>query len=423
MGQGMTMAEKILARASGNDRVKPGEYVTARIDTLMMPEQCFHEAYPLLVQSGCKEVWDPGRIVIVIDHRVPAPNIPYAEIHRQIRDYVQSLGIKNFYDVGVGICHQVLPEKGHALPGSLIIGGDSHTTTYGAFGAAACGVGRTEVTYVMVKGSLWFRVPETFRFMLKGKLSLGISAKDIILKIAGQYTAEMAQYKAIEFVGPGATELRIDQRMTICNMAVEVGAKFAFFEADHKTLTYLKSRTDRRLEPFSADPNAQYAGEYEMDVSSLEPQIACPHNVDHVKSISEIGEIPVQQAFIGSCTNGRAEDLEEAAAILKGRRIHPQTRLLVIPASQEVYVQIGKSGALQTFLEAGAMIGTTGCGPCAGEHMGTLAPGETAISSTNRNFRGRMGSPESFVYLASPETVAASALEGKIADPRKYLRK
>ena len=206
-------------------------------------------------------------------------------------------------------------------------------------------------------------------------------------------------------------------------MGVEVGAKFAFFEADHKTLAYLKSRTDRRLEPFSADSNAQYAGEYEMDVSSLDPQIACPHNVDQVKSISEIGEIPVQQAFIGSCTNGRAEDLEEAAAILKGRRIHPRTRLLVIPASQEIYVQIGKSGALQTFLEAGAMIGTTGCGPCAGEHMGTLAPGETAISSTNRNFRGRMGSPQSFVYLASPVTVAASALEGKIADPRKYLRK
>ncbi|MBM4330786.1 MAG: 3-isopropylmalate dehydratase large subunit [Deltaproteobacteria bacterium] len=419
---GMTMAEKVLARASGREKVQPGEFVTGKIDILMGHDLSFYAGYEAMIKSGYHRVWDSDKIVAIIDHAVPAPNVAYADVHRKIREYVKTQGIKNFYDAGVGICHQILPEKGHALPGRLIVGGDSHTTTYGALGAASCGIGISEVAYVMVKGSLWFRIPETIRFILKGMLPRGTSAKDIILKIAGQYTAEVAQYKAVEFAGPLAKSLSVDQRMTISNMGVEIGTKFAFFEADEKTVSYLKERTDQPVKPFGPDPEAKYLAVYEMDVSMMEPQVAFPHNVDNVKSISEIGEIPVQQAFIGSCTNARTEDLERTAAILKGRRVHPGTRLLVIPASHVILTELSKSGTIQTLLEAGAMIGTPGCGPCGGGHMGILAPGETAISSTNRNFKGRMGSPESFVYLASPETVAASAIEGKIADPRKYLK-
>jgi len=420
---GMTMAEKILARASGRKAVRPGEFVTAKIDIIMGHDLSFYAGYNAMIQSGFHKVWDPDKIVVVIDHYIPAPNIHHAEVHRKMRENVKAQGIKHFYDAGVGICHQILPEKGHALPGRLIVGGDSHTTTYGAFGAASCGIGYSENAYVMVKGSLWFMVPETIRFVLKGVLPPGVSSKDIILKIAGQYTAEVAQYKAVEFTGPAAKGLSIDQRMTISNMGVEIGAKFAFFEADEKTVAFLQGRTDEPVKPFGPDGDASYLEVYEMDISSLEPQVAFPHNVDNVKSISEVGEIPVQQALIGSCTNARLEDLERAAALLQGKRVHAGTRLLVIPASHEIFTQFVKSGTIQTFLEAGAMIGTPGCGPCGGGHMGILASGETAISSTNRNFKGRMGSTESFVYLASPETVAASAIEGKIADPRKYLKK
>jgi len=417
------MAEKVLARASGRSAVHPGEFVTAHIDILMCHDLSFCAACEAMVDCGYNKVWDPDKIVVVVDHAVPAPNIASAENHRKIREYVRARGIKKFYDAGVGICHQVLPEKGHALPGLLIVGGDSHTTTYGALGAASCGIGRSEATYVMAKGTLWFQVPETIQFVLKGKLPGGVTAKDIILKIAGRYTAEVAQYKAVEFKGPVAKALSIHERMTISNMGVEIGAKFAFFEADAKTLTYLKKRTKQPVKPFRPDSDADYLEIYEMDVSSLEPQVACPHNVDNVKSVSEIGEVPVQQALIASCTNARLPDLKRAAAILKGRKIHPGTRLLVIPASHEIYTRGVKSGIFQTFLEAGAMIGTPTCGPCGGRHMGILAPGETAISSTNRNFKGRMGSPESFVYLGSPETVAASAIEGRIADPRRYLER
>jgi len=419
---GMTMAEKVLARVSGRDGVQPGEFVTAKVDILMGHDLSFFSAYETMIQNGYRRVWDSEKIVVVIDHAVPAPNIRYAEVHRRMRGYVQAQGIKNFYDAGVGICHQLVPEKGHALPGSLIVGGDSHTTTYGALGAASCGIGSSELAYVMVKGSLWFRVPETIRFVLTGKMDRGTSAKDIILRIAGKYTAEVAQYKAVEFTGPTAKDLSLSQRMTISNMGVEIGAKFAFFEADEKTIAYLKERATQPVKPFGPDPEASYGAVYEMDLSSLEPQVAFPHNVDQVQSVSAVGEIPVQQAFIGSCTNARGEDLAAAAAILKGRKVHPGTRLLVIPASREISIQMAQSGVMQTFLEAGALLGPPGCGPCAGVHFGILAPGETAISSTNRNFKGRMGSPESFVYLASPETVAASALAGKIADPRKFLR-
>ncbi|MBW1999412.1 MAG: 3-isopropylmalate dehydratase large subunit [Deltaproteobacteria bacterium] len=417
----MTMAEKVLARAAGRECVRPGEFITAAIDTLMVADMSFHDSYELMVNRGCSEIWDPDRIVVIMDHQYPAQNMIQAEKHRKIREWVRKHNIKHFYDGGVGICHQVMAEKGHVLPGDLIVGGDSHTTTYGALGAASSGIGHSEIAYVMARGSLWFMVPETIRFILKGKLPKGTSAKDIILKIAGDYSVGVAQYKSIEFLGPLAQELSVDDRMTICNMGLEIGAKFAFFEADNKTVDYLKERTAKSVKAFGPDQGANYEETYEMDLSSLEPQVACPHEVDNVKSIGEVEGIPVQQAFIGSCTNARVGDLERAASILKGRKVHPDTRLIIMPASREVYIEISKSGALQTFLEAGAMIGPPVCGPCGGLNNGILANNETAICSTNRNFKGRMGNPESFVYLASPETVAASSIEGRIADPRKYI--
>jgi 3-isopropylmalate/(R)-2-methylmalate dehydratase large subunit len=374
-----------------------------------------------MVEYGCNDIWDPDKVVVIMDHQFPAQNSFQAEKHRKIRGWVKKHGIKHFYDGGVGICHQVMAEKGHVLPGTLIPGGDSHTTTYGALGSASCGIGHSDIAYVMAKGSLWFLVPETIRFVLNGQLPRGTSAKDVLLKLAGEYSVTVAQYKSIEFSGPLASALSVDDRMTICNMGVEIGAKFAFFEADDKTVAYLKNRTDKPVHPFGPDSGANYETTYEMDFSDLVPQVACPHNVDNVKPITEVEGIPVQQAFIGSCTNARVEDLERAAAILKGRRVHHETRLIVMPASREIYQQISASGALQTFLEAGAMLGPPVCGPCGGLNNGILADNETTICSTNRNFKGRVGNPESFVYLASPESVAASAIEGKIADPRKYL--
>jgi 3-isopropylmalate/(R)-2-methylmalate dehydratase large subunit len=315
----------------------------------------------------------------------------------------------------------VIVEKGHALPGQLIVGSDSHTTTYGAMGAASTGVGATEIAYAMYKGLLWFQVPETIRFELHGNMAPGVTSKDVMLSILGRFSTRAAQYKSIEFGGPAASELSIEQRLTMSNIGVEMGAKFAFFAADESTLDYLRARTDAPLRTFAPDPDARYAAVHSIDCSQIEPQVALPHKPDNVKPISALGEVKIQQAFIGSCTNARAGDLERAAAVLKGRKIAAGTRLLVIPASHEVMVEATRNGSLATLVEAGAMIATPGCGPCGGGSTGVLGPGEIGIASTNRNFKGRMGSTESFLYLASPETVAASAVAGKIADPREYI--
>jgi 3-isopropylmalate/(R)-2-methylmalate dehydratase large subunit len=418
---GMTMAEKILARASGQGTVHAGEFVTAEIDVIMGHDRSFPRAYEYLMNIGIEQVADPDRIVVITDHRVPAMTVLDAEIQKRIRSYVAKLGIRYFYDAGEGICHTVLPEKGHALPGRLIVGGDSHTTTYGALGAASCGLGFSELAYAMCKGRLWFQVPETIRFVLNGKLGKGITSKDVMLRLLGDHTAEVAQYKAVEIAGPVASALSVDGRMTMSNMGVEMGAKFAFFEADDKTVAYLKGRSPGPVRPFGPDADASYLAVHTLDVTGMEPQVALPHNPDNVKPISQVGEIRIQQAFIGSCTNSRTEDLERAASILKGRKVHPGTRLLVIPGSREVLINSTRNGVIQILAEAGAMIATPGCGPCGGGSTGVLAPGENGIACTNRNFKGRMGSPESFNHLASPETVAASAIEGRIADPRKYL--
>lgn len=418
---GMTMAEKILASHSGRDQVSPGEYVTAEIDVMMGNDITFCDACRNLTEIGLTEFADPDKVVVCNDHRIPATTAKDAEAHNILRDFVAQFGVKHFYDAGVGIEHAVLPEKGHAHPGHLIIGADSHTTTYGALGAAATGMGASELAYSMYKGSNWFQVPESINFVLDGDLSPGVTSKDVMLALLGQHTADKAQYKSIEFSGTGAAAMSVEARMTMSNTGVEMGAKFAMFAADEKTIEYLSGRTDAKIETFGPDADAEYAETHHIDCAGLEPQVAFPHNPDNVKSISEVGDVPVSQAFIGSCTNARTEDLERAAVILKGRKVAPGTRLLVIPSSQEAMMNVTRSGVLNVFVEAGAMIAPPGCGPCGGSSSGVLGAGENGIASTNRNFKGRMGSPESFNHLASPETVAASAIEGRIADSRKYI--
>jgi 3-isopropylmalate dehydratase large subunit len=311
-------------------------------------------------------------------------------------------------------------EEGFVLPGQLIMGTDSHTCTYGAFGAAGTGIGFTEMAYVMASGELWFQVPHSIRIILEGEPNKGVTAKDLILHITGTYGTDFAQYRSIEFDGPLADKMSLANRMTISNMGIEVGAKFALFKADQKTVDYIKTRADEPIELFGPDEDAAYEQEMTVDVTDLEPQVACPHNPGNVKSVGEVGDVTVQQAYLGSCTNGRIEDLAIGAEILKGRMVHPETRLLVVPASRQVMMEAVKAGYIETFLEAGAHILPPGCGACLGGHMGLIGAGESCIASTNRNFQGRMGSDKGSVYLGSPATVTASAITGKITDPRNY---
>ena len=417
---GMTLAEKILARASGRSLVKPGDYVVANID-LAMAHEGMRGVYPVLKEAGVKKLWDPEKVVNLFDHWAPAPTVEAAQHHQTIRRAIEEYGIRYAYGENAGICHQVLPEKGHVVPGDLIVGTDSHTVTYGAFGAAGTGIGYSEMAYVLATGKLWFRIPETIQFQMEGDLPKGVMSKDLLLCIAGRYSAEVAQYKAIEFGGSTASKLSLAGRMTMSNMSVELGAKFGFFQPDGKVAEFLKGRARKSYAMTQADPDASYENVYQVDVSRLEPQVALPGNIDHVKPISQLGKVGIDQAFIGSCTNGRIEDLQIAASILKGKKVDRRVRLLVIPASWEVYREALKSGILETLIDAGAVICNSTCGPCFGGHMGLLAPGERCIASINRNFQGRMGSEEAEVYLGSPATVAASAVEGTIADPRNYL--
>ncbi len=420
---GQTIAEKILAAHSLSDgEVKTGDIINARLDLVMSHIGTakvvldFNKIRP----SKNRKVFDPNKIVVLFDHYVPAPSARWAGVHDLIRKFVKKQGIKNFYDIKEGICHQVLPEKGHARPGMLIIGGDSHTTTYGAFNAASCGVGNTDLFYGYVKGELWFRVPQTIKFRITGKLPSNVMSKDIIIKIAGDYSAEVATYKSIEFTGDTMENLSIASRMTMSNFALELGAKFAFGVPDEKVASWVKERTSEPFKLVKPDPDAVYEKIYEIDVSNLEPQVACPHTVDNVKPISKLENVKINQAFLGSCTNGRYEDLEIAAKILDGKQIHKDVRMIVTPASKAIWLKAAKSGVAESLMNAGAIITNPCCGACFGAMGGLLGPSEKCISSTNRNFKGRMGSPASEVYLGSPATVAASALEGEITDPREY---
>jgi homoaconitate hydratase family protein len=422
MTTGMTVAEKILARASGRACVRPDEVVTAAVDVAMS-----HENADLVRKSfaeiGVARVWDPSRIVIIFDHRIPAESEKTATTHKAVREFVRAQGIEHFYDVGRGgICHQVLAENGHVRPGAVVVGTDSHTTTHGAFGAFAAGIGATEMAGVWTEGSLWFKVPSTIRIEVDGRFQPWVSAKDLILYMIGRIGAAGADYRAVEFDGPAIRSMSVASRMVIANLSMEMGAKVAFTPVDGTLIDWLRPRCADPVEAgpqFAPDPDAIYERTIAIDVSQDvgEPQVACPHSVDHVRPVSRLSDVRVEQAVLGSCTNGRLEDFEVAARILSGERVHDNTRLIVIPASQRVYLEAIRLGYLETLIAAGAIVNPPGCGPCVGVHQGILAAGETCISSTNRNFIGRMGSRDSQVFLASPAVVAASAVAGRIVHP------
>ena len=418
----MNLAEKILARASGREEVKPGEIVQARVDVAMANEITGPLAIKSFREIGVSKVWDRERIVLIQDHQVPADTVKSAELHRIMRRFAEEQSIRFFYDVGLGgVCHQVMVEEGHALPGDLIVGADSHTCTYGALGAFATGIGSTEMAAVFATGEIWLRVPSTIKVNFEGFFREYVTAKDLILYVIGLIGASGATYKAVEFTGPTISRLSIGERMTLCNMTVEMGAKTGLINPDGKTLGYVEKLAKRPFEPLRSDPDADYEKTLEIDVNRLEPMIACPHAVDNVKPVRSVEDVKIDQAFIGSCTNGRIEDLRAAARILRGRRISRGVRMIVTPASRRVYLQALREGLIEIFIEAGALVTNPTCGACFGGHMGLLAPGEVCVSSSNRNFVGRMGSPEAEVYLASPVTVAASALAGRIVDPSEYL--
>ncbi len=411
-----TMAEKILGKAS-NQKVAPGDIVDASVDLAMSHENT-SAISTKFKQLGIPRVWDPSKIVIPIDHCAPAASEDYAKNHKIIREFVKEQKIPHFYDIKAGVCHQVLPEKGHVKPSMLIVGSDSHTPTYGAFGSFATGIGRTEMAAVYATGKIWLRVPESFRIIVEGELQKRVSAKDVILYILKELRADGANYKSVEFCGGTVENMSVGGRMVLCNMSAEMGAKAGMVPFDKKTKEYLDERTDKKYSIMNPDEDAVYEKTFSFSVSDLEPQLACPHTVDNVKSVSDVEGKEIHQAILGTCTNGRLEDLKEAASILKGKKVADSVRLLVFPASTDVYMDALKEGVVYDLMKAGAVMLNPNCGPCLGAHEGALAPGEVCISSSNRNFKGRMGCKDSEIYLASPATVAASALTGKITDPR-----
>ncbi len=423
---GMTFAEKVLARKAGLDKVTAGQIVTVKPDRLLTHDNTADIAAKFR-QIGVTRVADPAMHIIVLDHVTPAANETYAISHKATRAFVAEQGITAFYDIGEGICHQVLPERGHAWPGALIVGSDSHTPTAGAFGAFAAGIGRTEAAAVMATGAIWLRVPETLRIVLNGTLPPRVSAKDVILRLIGDLRADGADYCSVEFAGEAVRQMSIAGRMVLCNMAAEMGAKNAVVEPDETTWAWLAGRVsgeagERMSEKMcadAADVDAVYARVLEYDVSDFAPQIAKPHTVDNVAPVTDAAGVKIDQGLIGTCTNGRLEDLEVAAGILRGKHIVAGVRLLVLPASRTILLEAIARGFVADLVAAGATLLNPGCGPCLGAHEGCMAPGEVTLSTANRNFKGRMGSKEAFTYLGSPATVAASALTGVITDPRE----
>jgi 3-isopropylmalate/(R)-2-methylmalate dehydratase large subunit len=388
----------------------------AKVDVAMS-----HENADVVLRSfrdiGIKKVWDNEKIVILFDHRIPAESEKSAITHKRLRAFVKEQNIKYFYDMKEGICHQILSEFGHCRPGEVLVGTDSHTTTHGAFGTFATGIGATEMAGVWATGELWLKVPESIKITVSGTFKNYVSAKDLILHIIGELGSDGANYNAVEFHGETIRNMSIASRMVLSNLSMEMGAKVAFVVPDEKTIFYVQKNCDKNLETILPDEDAKYIKEINIDITNLESQVACPHSVDNVKSLKEVAGTKIHQALIGSCTNGRLEDLAIAAKILEGKNIHPDIRLLVIPASRRIYLEAIKNGFIEIFVKAGGLVLNPGCGPCLGAHQGLLAPEEVCVATTNRNFKGRMGSPESFVYLASPATVAASAIRGEISEP------
>jgi 3-isopropylmalate/(R)-2-methylmalate dehydratase large subunit len=419
---GMTITEKILAAHCGKARVEPGEMITAKMDAVLCNDITTPAAITMLKAKGMDRVFDPDKIVVTPDHFVPNKDIQSAELAKRLRDWVYQHHIEHYYEIGRhGVCHAIFPEEGYVRPGTAVVSADSHTCTHGALGAFATGIGSTDLAAVIYSGELWFKVPESVKFVLNGKLPESVYSKDIILEIIRRTGVDGALYRAMEFVGPVIEKLSVEARMTICNMAIEAGGKSGIITADDTTISYVQARTNKPFEVVTSDPDATYADTMVVDVSELEPMVAFPHLPSNGKRVSQIEKIPVDQAYIGSCTNGRIEDLRIAAKVLKDRKVASKTRCLIVPATTKVWRQAMDEGLFAIFQEAGCAISTPTCGACLGGYMGILAEGERCISTTNRNFVGRMGHPKSEVYLASPATVAASAVMGVIADPRELL--
>ena len=419
----MHAIEKILAKNSGRESVTTGEIVTAKVDFAEINDLYLQTVYSFYEMGG-EKVWDNTRCAFVFDHYAPAPDMKSAKNQGEMREFAKKNNLKFHFDTNCGVCHQVMPEAGVIYPGMIVVATDSHTTTHGAFGAMGTGVGATDMATILMTGELWFRVPEVIEVRLEGQPQKGVFPKDVILNVLGKIKADGAVYKAIDFTGSYVESLNVAGRMVICNMAVEMGAKTAYMQPNQDVLDYVSKRAVRPYEVVYTDPGYKYAEEYVFDVSSIGPQLSCPHSVDNVYPLEEVikdSEVPLNQGYIGSCTGGREDDIEVAARILKGKHIPEYSRLIVIPASSEVMLSCIQKGYIQTLMEAGATISTPGCGACLGAHEGVLAPGETCITTTNRNFPGRMGSTEAKIYLASPATVAASILNGHITDPREYL--
>ncbi len=416
---GKTIAEKIFSAHSGTDSYA-GDIVVADVDFVMGQDGTTPLAIRALESMGVDTVFDPAKVAVVMDHSSPSPIEGVSALHTMMREFGKKTGAK-VYDVGCGVCHQLIPEAGHVVPGDLMVGCDSHTCTYGAVNVFSTGVGSTDGAAAMASGKLWFKVPDTMKVTYTGELQPGVFSKDLILALAGQIGADGATYMALEFHGPVIDALSVDARMTISNMAIEVGAKAGLMKADAKTLAWYEGRGDRAPQPVDPDADAVYAEEVVFDASTIGPQIAKPHAVDNVSPIEEVAGTPIAQGFIGTCTNGRLEDLKIAAGILRGRAVHPDVRLIIAPASKQIFLDAMEAGYVRDLVEAGAVFVTPGCGPCVGTHNGVPSDGENVISTANRNFKGRMGNSNAFIYLGSPATVAASVIEGVITDPRKYF--
>ena len=414
----MTMTQKILAAHAGLDAVKAGQLILVNVDRVLGNDITSPVAIREFERIGAKEVFDKDKVTMVMDHFAPNKDIKAAAQCKMCRDFCGEKQVTHFYDVGrMGIEHALLPEKGLVVAGDVVIGADSHTCTYGALGAFSTGVGSTDMACGMATGKAWFKVPSAIRFVLKGKLRPWVSGKDVILHIIGKIGVDGALYRSMEFVGEGVSALTVYDRLTISNMAIEAGAKNGIFEVDDQTLSYIAAHSDRKPVVYRADPDAEYDETYEIDLSEIGSTVAFPHLPENTRTMDEIGEVKIDQVVIGSCTNGHYKDLAEAAAILKGRKVAANVRAIVIPATQEIYLQAMENGLLKIFIEAGCVVSTPTCGPCLGGYMGILAAGERAVATTNRNFVGRMGHVTSEVYLASPAVAAASAVAGKIADP------
>ena len=416
---GMTMTQKILARHAGLDYVVPGQLIEAKLDMVLGNDITTPVAITEFEKAGFTEVFDKDKIAIVLDHYTPCKDIKSAQLCLQSRTFARKHNITNFFDVGqMGVEHALLPEKGLCAPGEIIVGADSHTCTYGALGAFSTGIGSTDMAAGMATGLLWFKVPSAIKVTLKGKLQPHVSGKDVILHLIGTIGVDGALYQSLEFTGEGVASLGMDDRFTISNMAIEAGGKNGIFPVDEKTMEYINGRVNRPCEAFEADPDAVYEKEVVIDLDTLEPTVAMPHLPENTKVVSEVAGLHIDQVVIGSCTNGRIQDLRVAAAIMKNKKVADNVRCVVIPATQEIMLQAMKEGLVEIFIQAGAAVSTPTCGPCLGGHMGVMAQGERTVSTTNRNFVGRMGHVSSEIILASPAVAAASAIAGCVADPR-----